>query len=89
MKKIISLVTVVALVTLLTGCTSQEIARNFGGTYEITLEPGQELEVITWKDDDLWILTKDRSEDEDPETHRYFADSPYGVFEGEVIIRER
>lgn len=51
MKKIIALVTVVALVTLLTGCTSQEIARNFGGTYEIALEPGQELEVITWKDE--------------------------------------
>ena len=88
-KKISILVLFLALILMLTGCSQQSIARNWGGTYKIDLQAGQELEVVTWKDDDLWILTKDRPADEPAETHRYFADSAYGFFEGEIIIYER
>jgi len=88
-KKIVTFVLFLALVLILTGCTQQSIARNWGGTYEVDLQAGQELEVVTWKDDDLWILTKERPADDPAETHRYFVDSTYGFFEGEIIIHER
>lgn len=34
---------------LLTGC-DQGVARSFGGDMTLELEPGQKLEMITWKD---------------------------------------
>jgi len=87
-KKIIALSLLLISVCALAGCTQQNIAKNWGGTYEIELPAGQDLELVTWKDSDLWILTKDRPSDEPAETHRYFEDSTYGVFEGEIIIHE-
>lgn len=37
---------------LLTGC-DQGVARSLGGDMTLELEPGQKLEMITWKDDDI------------------------------------
>ena len=75
-------------VTMLTGCTEQEMAKNYGGTMTITLEAGQKLEEITWKDDHLWYLTRPMKEGEVAEIHTFQEDSSYGIFEGIVIIEE-
>ena len=58
MKKKIYAALLIAMmtVTLLSGC--QSAARNWGGTVKIELEPGQKLEMITWKGDSLWYLTR-------------------------------
>ena len=73
---------------LLTGC-DQAMAREFGGSITLTLEPNQKLEMITWKDDDsLWYLTRPMKEDEEPETHTFQQSSEFGVFEGTVTIVE-
>ena len=92
MKKIIA-ITLIFLLLLITTSTlngCHETTKNFGGTMTIELEPGQKLEEITWKDDTtLWILTRPFREDEKPETHMFYADTEFGVFEGKVIIIER
>ena len=68
--------------------SSQNRARNYGGDMEIVLEAGEKLEEITWKEDDLWYLTRPMREDEEPETHVFKADTVFGVWEGSVTIIE-
>ena len=52
-------------------------------------QPGQKLEEITWKDDSLWILSRPMREGETAETHKFYEDSQWGVFEGVVTIMEK
>lgn len=74
--------------SILNGC--HETTKNFGGEMTIELESGQKLEEITWKDDTtLWILTRPFREGEKPETHVFYADTEWGVFEGTVTIIEK
>lgn len=89
-KKIfIVAVTTCSLFALLTGCgdMEQSIARAYGGTTTIELEPNLKLEEITWKDDDLWYLTRPMREDEEPETHTFTEKGGLGtVFDGGTVI---
>ena len=84
MKRAIILVT---LSLMLVSC-EQEIARNFGGTTTIKLEPNQRLIEATWKDADLWYLVEPMPADYEPQTKRFIESSNYGVWEGEVIFIE-
>ena len=74
------------MTTMLTGC--QSTTRSLGGSMTIKLEPNTKLELITWKDDSLWYLTKPMLEDDIAETHTYQQSSEWGVFEGTVTIVE-
>ena len=83
-KKSIVLILIMAM--LLCGCHG--VTKDFGGDMELTLEPGQKLEEITWKADTLWYLTRPMRDDEIPETHVFHADSEWHVWEGTVTIIE-
>ena len=83
MKKVIAII-LVAL--MLTGC--QTATKDLGGEMTVELNPGQKLEEITWKDSNLWILTRPFREGEKPETHTFYEDSEWGVWEGTVTIIE-
>lgn len=86
-KKILSILLISGICTaLLTGC--QGATKSFGGSTKIELEPNTKLELITWKDDSLWYLTKPMREDDIAETHTYQQKSEFGVFEGTVTIVE-
>ena len=41
--------------------TKQSRVKNFGGEMTYDLDVNQKLIEVTWKDNDLWILTKDMS----------------------------
>lgn len=71
----------------ITGCHGA--TKEFGGEMALELQPGQKLEEITWKDDSLWILTRPMREDESAETHTFYEDSEWGVWEGVVTIIEK
>lgn len=88
MKKKIYAALLIAMmtVTLLSGC--QSAARNWGGTVKIELEPGQKLEMITWKGDSLWYLTRPMRAGKEAETHTFNESSKFGVLEGTVIVIE-
>lgn len=88
MKKFVLFLAVIVTIMVFSGCTAKERARSFGGTETITLEPGEKLEMITWKEDSLWYLTRPMHEDETAETYEFKQDSAYGVFEGVVKIIE-
>lgn len=90
MKKVLLVVLAVAMVVVLcmslAGC--QGATKSLGGSMKIELEPNTKLELITWKDDSLWYLTRPMREDDIAETHTYKQQSEFGVFEGTVTIIE-
>jgi hypothetical protein len=96
MKKIKSLATVLMLgvttvgITLtMNSCTENARVKRFGGNGDIELEPGQKLEMVTWKDSELWILTSDRPDSVNPQTYQFSEKSSWGVIEGSYTIKEQ
>lgn len=67
----------------------QYCTRKVGGTTEITLEPGEKLVEVTWKTNNLWILTEPMDSDYVPKTKTFKESSLFGVMEGTVIIHEQ
>ena len=65
------------------------VTRNFGGSQTITLEKGQRLVEITFKRNDLWILTEPMDSDYMPKTKTFYEDSNYGIMEGKITIVEK
>lgn len=78
MKKILIFFTTL----LITSCTSNERARNYGGKEEINLEKNHKLLSVTWKENNLWILTVDTTTN-----INYFKEkSSRGIIEGQIIL---
>lgn len=79
-----------ALGTCAWNCSSQYRARHWGGTMTVELEPGEKLLFVTWKDEELWPLTRPMHEGERPEQYT-FRQRKAGLvgLEGKVIIKER
>lgn len=84
MKKLILLASIIALV----GCTEQSRAKSFGGTSILNLPKGQKLINITWKDSDIWYLTRDLKLGEECEQYHFTEESNLGIANGEILIIE-
>jgi len=86
---VIGIISVVALsVLMLTSCTQNNRAKNFGGSAKITLPKGKKLVTATWKDANLWYLTRDMRDSDVAETYEFHEESSFGVWEGTYIITE-
>ena len=72
----------------LTGCTDNIRARKWGGKSTQPLPPGQKVVMASFKDSDLWILTRPMRSNEVAEVYVYRETSAWGVFQGEVTIVE-
>lgn len=83
-----TIIIVVIFIFLLRSCSEQTKTRNFGGEMTVDLPVNQKLEMITWKDDELWYLTKPMTEDDVAETHTFQESSVLGVWEGTVTVVE-
>lgn len=88
-NKLIIITAAVVAAALLAGCPQQYITRKIGGEQTITLEKNQRLVNITWKDQNLWILTREREENESPRTYTYKENSLMGILEGQITIKEK
>ncbi len=82
------LMVLLTIVSIVIGCTANERAKNLGGTMTIDLPPGKRLIVATWKNDELWYLTKDNVEATPPTRYTFEEKSSYGILEGKVIFIE-
>lgn len=76
------------IIIMLSSCTDNQMARSYGGTETITLKPGERLVNMTWKDENLWVLTK-QDPSQTPTEYQFSEKSSYGVIEGTVIVKER
>ena len=84
--KTIVLAITIFLAIAFSGCNA--IARQWGGTTTVDLEPGRKFIDITWKDNSLWVLTKEMNEGDTAETYYFEEDANFGILEGTVIIKE-
>lgn len=78
----------IAALILATGCTQNQRAKRFGGSATQDLPAGQQLVNVTWKDAQMWILTKPMEKDHEPVTYTFKEKSSYGMIEGTVKIVE-
>ena len=85
MKKFIL---IIAAIICLCGCTEQIRTRQFGGEMTINLPAGQELMEVTWKDDDLFYLTRPMAPDYVPVKKTFQESSSWGVMESTVYFIE-
>lgn len=69
-------------------CTQNERAKNFGGTATVNLPEGQKLVNVTWKEDQIWYLTRPMNSTDSAETYTFQEESSYGMMEGTVILKE-
>jgi len=70
------------------GCTDNMKVKHYGGTADMYLEKGQKLVNVTWKEDNLWVLTKPMTDTDKAETYKFAEESSLGVMEGTYIIHE-
>lgn len=86
---LLSMLCSVITVTLLnTSCTDNERARNYGGTETINLPANEKVMNVTWKEQNLWVLTRPMHPSDSAETVVFQEKSSYGVYEGKIIIVE-
>jgi len=67
----------------LSSCTDNARARRWGGTEELKLKTNEVVLNVTWKENQMWVCTKDTTTNV-----VYFREkSSWGVMEGTVIIK--
>jgi uncharacterized lipoprotein YajG len=92
MKTTLKLTALIAIL-FLTACDNT-MTKKFGGKMTVELEKDQKLVNVSWKSSgkdasSLWLLTRVRKADEQPETYKYIEKSTFGVLEGVVTIVEK
>lgn len=88
-KAIVIIVIALFFAIIFTACTDNRMAREYGGTQTITLEPGYKLVEATWKGDNLWYLVEPMEEGYIPSKKEFIESSSYGLYEGKVVFIER
>ena len=68
--------------------TGSVIAKKIGGSATIVLPDNQKLQLVTWKNDNMWVLYRPMRADEQAETYTYQEDSKFGLMEAKITIRE-
>ncbi len=89
MKNWITILVILTLLVILMACTQQDRAKRWGGKAEIILPVGEKLITATWKESNLWHLTRPMRPGEIAENYIFQESSSYGIIEGKIIIRER
>ena len=71
------------------GCTKQEMAKYYGGKASIEVPECQKVINLTWKEADLWILTRPMNKYDNPEELTFSESSSWGIFEGAITVKEK
>lgn len=85
MKKVLA----IALVAItLASCTENARVKSFGGEGTLNLPKGQKLVNVTWKETELWYLTRSMDSTDVAETYQFQEESSFGIMEGTYNIVE-
>jgi hypothetical protein len=86
---VITFLVITVACLLMSGC-GQMWAKKWGGTINITLNPGERLEMITWKEGgNLWLQVRARGLEEKAIRHEFREYSNLGLVEGKVVVQEK
>ena len=81
------LITLLVLAITFASCNENSRARHWGGTETINLETGERLINVTWKENGLWILTK--QDTTKPTTYSFKEKSQWEMMQGQITIIEK
>jgi hypothetical protein len=84
----IMMIIIVGISFMATSCTENGRAKGWGGSMTVNLEPNEKLLNVTWKDADMWILTRPMRAGETSEVYKFKEKSTFGVMEGQITIVE-
>lgn len=76
------------MMLMLASCTENERVKNWGGDGTINLPKGRKLVNVTWKETQIWYLTRQMDSTDVAETYEFHEESGYGVMEGTYTIVE-
>jgi hypothetical protein len=83
------LLVLLVLVITLFGCTQNQMVKVLGGKTRIDIPSDRQFVNMTWKDNEMWVLTKMRSKSDTIKSIYFFKEkSSFGINEGEVTIVE-
>ena len=85
MKKVFLAIGVIAM---LGSCTENKRVKNWGGEGTINLPKGRKLVNVTWKNTQVWYLTRPMTSTDVAETYQFHEESSWGVMEGTYNIIE-
>jgi len=85
MKKVIL---AIMLGVMVTSCTENSRVKSWGGDGTITLPKGQKLINVTWKETQVWYLTREMSPQDSCQIYKFHEESSWGVIEGTYTIIE-
>lgn len=79
---------VILMGVMVTSCTENERVKAWGGEGTIKLPKGRKLVNVTWKETQIWYLTRQMDSNDVVETYEFHEESSYGVIEGTYKIVE-
>jgi len=85
MKKVLVLV---GMIISLGSCTENARVKTWGGEGTINLPKGRKLVNVTWKETQVWYLTRPMKNDDVAETYQFQEESSWGMIEGTYNIIE-
>lgn len=88
--KTLTVLSITILVVCLTIfiCCDNSLTRTFGGTMTFKLPSNQKLINVTWKNDNIWYLTRQFERGDTVQIYKFTEKSVLGALEGEVTIIE-
>lgn len=85
MKKI-AIIAVIAMA--FTSCTENQMAKNYGGSMTMELPAGQKLINLTWKNEEIWYLSRQMKSTDSAEVYTFQEKSSFGIQEGTITLKE-
>ena len=79
---------VILMGVMVTSCTENSRVKSWGGEGTIKLPKGRKLVNVTWKETQIWYLTRQMDSNDVVETYEFHEESSYGVIEGTYKIVE-
>ena len=91
MKKILSTLIVIGCLIggyLIFHSCDNQIAREYGGTVTVKVDPGYKVTAATWKQNELWYFIEPMEETYTLKTKYLIRKTEYGMLERKVVFKE-
>jgi hypothetical protein len=79
---------VIMMGVIATSCTENSRVKAWGGEGTINLPKGRKLVNVTWKETEVWYLTRPMDSNDVAETYQFQEESSWGLVEGTYNIVE-
>lgn len=88
MKHLLSIGGTLLIVVIGYLVSEQARVKTLGGTMTTRLPAGRKLVNITWKENNVWVLTRPMHQGEEPETYDFAESSSLGLMQGKIVLVE-